>query len=394
MKIVVGVAGGIAAYKTVGLVRELVLAGHDVHVVPTTSALRFVGAPTWEAISRNGVTSDLFDHVAQVRHVALGQSADLIIVAPATAHTLAKLAAGLSGDLLGTTILASEAPLVVAPAMHTEMWRNPATQANVATLVGRGIHVVGPADGQLTGDDSGPGRMSEPHEIVEAALAVAGSHARRDLAGRRIVVTAGGTREPLDPVRFIGNRSTGRQGVELARAAARRGADVTLIAANLEVPADGLRVQQVSTTAELQEAALLSAETADVVIMAAAVADYRPESVAEEKIKKDVQGDQLALRLVRNPDILHELSGARRPGQVVVGFAAETERDPERQLELGRAKIARKGCDYLVLNRVGWAEGFATESNTVTVLAASGDIVAEASGSKASVADRILDVLA
>jgi phosphopantothenoylcysteine decarboxylase/phosphopantothenate--cysteine ligase len=236
--------------------------------------------------------------------------------------------------------------------------------------------------------------MSEPHEIVEAALAVAGSHARRDLAGRRIVVTAGGTREPLDPVRFIGNRSTGRQGVELARAAARRGADVTLIAANLEVPADGLRVQQVSTTAELQEAALLSAETADVVIMAAAVADYRPESVAEEKIKKDVQGDQLALRLVRNPDILHELSAARRAGQVVVGFAAETERDAGRQLELGRAKIARKGCDYLVLNRVGWAEGFATESNTVTVLAASGDIVAEASGSKASVADRILDVLA
>jgi phosphopantothenoylcysteine decarboxylase/phosphopantothenate--cysteine ligase len=195
-------------------------------------------------------------------------------------------------------------------------------------------------------------------------------------------------------VRFIGNRSTGRQGVELARAAARRGADVTLIAANLEVPADGLRVQQVSTTAELQEAALLSAETADVVIMAAAVADYRPDSVAEEKIKKDVQGDELALRLVRNPDILHELSVARRAGQLVVGFAAETERDPERQLELGRAKIARKGCDYLVLNRVGWAEGFATESNTVTVLAASGDIVAEASGSKASVADRILDVLA
>jgi phosphopantothenoylcysteine decarboxylase/phosphopantothenate--cysteine ligase len=394
MRIVVGVAGGIAAYKTVGLVRELVLAGHDVHVVPTASALRFVGAPTWEAISRNGVTSDLFDHVAQVRHVALGQSADLIIVAPATAHTLAKLAAGLSDDLLGTTILASEAPLVVAPAMHTEMWRNPATRANVATLEARGIHLVGPADGQLTGTDSGPGRMSEPHEIVEAALAVAGAHARRDLAGRRIVVTAGGTREPLDPVRFIGNRSTGRQGVELARAAARRGADVTLIAANLEVPADGLRVQQVSTTAELQEAALLSAETADVVIMAAAVADYRPDSVAEEKIKKDVQGDELALRLVRNPDILHELSVARRAGQLVVGFAAETERDPERQLELGRAKIARKGCDYLVLNRVGWAEGFATESNTVTVLAASGDIVAEASGSKASVADRILDVLA
>jgi phosphopantothenoylcysteine decarboxylase/phosphopantothenate--cysteine ligase len=395
MKVVVGVAGGIAAYKAVGVVRELVLAGHEVHVVPTEAALRFVGKPTWEAISRHDVTSDLFDHVAEVRHVALGQSADLIVVAPATANTLAKLAHGLSDDLLGTTILASEAPLVVAPAMHTEMWRNPATQANVATLRARGVHVVGPADGQLTGKDSGPGRMSEPHEIVEAALAAAGSPARpADLAGRRIVITAGGTREPLDPVRFIGNRSTGRQGVELARAAARRGADVTLIAANLEVPAEGLTVQAVSTTAELQEAALLAAETADVVIMAAAVADYRPETVAEHKIKKDVQGDELSLRLVRNPDILHELSLARKPGQVVVGFAAETEVDPEAQLALGRAKLARKGCDYLVLNRVGWHEGFATEGNTVVVLAASGDIVAEATGSKSSVADRILDVLA
>jgi phosphopantothenoylcysteine decarboxylase / phosphopantothenate---cysteine ligase len=400
VKIVVGVAGGIAAYKAVGVVRELVLAGHDVHVVPTPSALRFVGLPTWQAISRNDVTADLFDHVAEVRHVALGQSADLVVVAPATANTLAKLAAGLADDLLGTTILASTAPLVVAPAMHTGMWANAATRANVATLRARGVHVVGPADGQLTGADSGPGRMAEPGEIVAAALAVVGSGAgaggtlARDLAGRRVVVTAGGTREPLDPVRFIGNRSTGRQGVELARAAARRGADVLLIAANLEVPADGLEVQHVSTTAELQEAALLAAETADVVIMAAAVADYRPETVADEKIKKDVQGDELTLRLLRNPDILHELATARRAGQVVIGFAAETEQDPARQLELGRAKIARKGADYLVLNRVGWHEGFATEGNTIVVLSSAGDIVTEASGSKAEVADRILDVLA
>lgn len=402
MRIVVGVAGGIAAYKAVGVVRELVLGGHDVHVVPTAAALRFVGLPTWQAISRNDVTADLFDHVAEVRHVALGQSADLIVVAPATANTLAKLAAGLADDLLGTTILASSAPLVVAPAMHTEMWTHPATQANVATLRARGVHVVGPADGQLTGADSGPGRMAEPAEIVAAALAAAASAAASsaasaapagDLAGRRIVVTAGGTREPLDPVRFIGNRSTGRQGVELARAAARRGADVLLLAANLEVPAEGLEVRQVSTTAELQEAALLAAETADVVIMAAAVADYRPDSVADEKIKKDVQGDELSLRLVRNPDILHELAASRRPGQVVVGFAAETENDPDRQLELGRAKIARKGADYLVLNRVGWHEGFATEGNTVVVLSARGDIVTEASGTKAEVAHRILDVL-
>lgn len=400
MRIVVGVAGGIAAYKAVGVVRELVLAGHDVHVVPTPSALRFVGLPTWQAISRNDVTADLFDHVAEVRHVALGQSADLVVVAPATANTLAKLAAGLADDLLGTTILASTAPLVVAPAMHTGMWANAATRANVATLAARGVHVVGPADGQLTGADSGPGRMAEPAEIVAAALAAATSSARPgDLAGRRIVVTAGGTREPLDPVRFIGNRSTGRQGLELARAAVRRGAEVLLIAANLEVavdgpPAEGLEVRHVSTTAELQEAALLAAETADVVIMAAAVADYRPTSVADEKIKKDDQGDALELRLVRNPDILHELASARRAGQIVVGFAAETEQDPQRQLELGRAKIARKGADYLVLNRVGWHEGFATERNTVVVLSAHGDIVTEASGSKAEVADRILDVLA
>jgi phosphopantothenoylcysteine decarboxylase/phosphopantothenate--cysteine ligase len=315
-------------------------------------------------------------------------------VAPATAHTIAKLATGLADDLLGTTILASAAPLVIAPAMHTGMWRHPATEANVDTLRARGVHVVGPGEGRLTGRDSGPGRMAEPEEIVAAALAVVPGTRAGDLAGRRIVVTAGGTREPLDPVRFIGNRSSGRQGVALARAAAARGAEVTLIAANLETDAEGLRVQHVSTTLELQEAALLAAETADVVIMAAAVADYRPETVADAKIKKETQGDVLDLRLVRNPDILHELALARREGQRIVGFAAETERDREALLGLGRAKIARKGADLLVLNRVGWTEGFGTEGNAVVVLDAAGDIVAEASGSKASVAERILDLLA
>jgi len=397
MNIVVGIAGGIAAYKAVNIVRAFVLAGHDVHVVATDAALRFVGRPTLEAISRNLVPSDLYEGVAEVRHVALGQAADLIVIAPATAHTIAKLAHGLADDLLGNTVLASTAPLVLAPAMHTEMWANPATVANVALLVERGAHIVGPGSGQLTGADAGVGRMAEPDEIVAAALAVVGP---KDLAGLRVLVTAGGTREPLDPVRFLGNRSSGKQGVALARAASARGAQVTLVVANIEdgvLAADGIHgvtVEHVSTTLELQEATLLAAGTADVVIMAAAVADSRAEHVADRKIKKETQGDSLDLHLVKNPDILKELTSARRDGQTFVGFAAETETDHDALLELGRAKAARKGVDYLVLNRVGWTEGFATDGNAVIVLDRAGDIVTEAEGSKASVADRILDVLA
>ena len=246
LTIVVGITGGIAAYKAVGVIRALVLQGHSVHVVATEAALRFVGRPTFEAISRNPVATDLYDGVAEVRHVALGQSADLIVIAPATANTIAKLAAGLADDLLGNTVLASTAPLVVAPAMHTGMWDNAATVANIATLKARGVIIVGPATGQLTGADSGAGRMEEPQVIVAAALAAVNGDVERDdsnragdvpqdLIGRRIVVTAGGTREPLDPVRFLGNRSSGRQGSALAAAAAARGAEVTLIAANLEI---------------------------------------------------------------------------------------------------------------------------------------------------------------
>jgi phosphopantothenoylcysteine decarboxylase/phosphopantothenate--cysteine ligase len=394
VNVVVGITGGIAAYKAVGVVRALVLAGHDVHVVATENALRFVGRPTLEAISRNLVHTDLYEGVAEVRHVSIGQAADLIVVAPATANTIAKIAAGQADDLLGNTILASTAPLVVAPAMHTEMWRNPATVANVQTLRERGIHLVGPVSGQLTGTDSGPGRMAEPDDIVAAALAAVGPH---DLAGRCILVTAGGTREPLDPVRFIGNRSSGRQGVAIARAAAARGADVVLVVANiddgvLDAEPSGLAVRHVSTTAELREAALEEAQTADVVVMAAAVADYRPETVATGKIKKETQGDVLDLRLVRNPDILKELTAARRPGQTIVGFAAETA-DGDELLELGRAKAARKGVDYLVVNRVGWTEGFGTERNAVVVVTGGGDRVTEASGTKAEVAHRILDLI-
>jgi phosphopantothenoylcysteine decarboxylase/phosphopantothenate--cysteine ligase len=392
LNVVVGVTGGIAAYKAVSVVRALVLAGHDVHVVATENALRFVGRPTLEAISRNTVHSDLYEGVAEVRHVAIGQAADLIVVAPATANTVAKLAAGLADDLLGNTILASTAPLVIAPAMHTEMWQNAATVANIATLRQRGVTVVGPAVGQLTGADSGPGRMSEPEEIVEVALRTAAG--RQDLAGRRILVTAGGTREAIDPVRFIGNRSSGKQGVALAVAAADRGAEVTLIAANLEVDVPAtVQVVRVRSTLDLEKAATSAAETADIVIMAAAVADYRPETVADAKIKKDVQGDVLDLRLVKNPDILAGLAANRRAGQVIVGFAAETEPDDAKLRQLGAAKVARKGADLLVVNRVGWNEGFATEGNTVIVLNRTGDIVGEASGSKRSVADRILDLL-
>ncbi|WP_394804367.1 bifunctional phosphopantothenoylcysteine decarboxylase/phosphopantothenate--cysteine ligase CoaBC [Clavibacter michiganensis] len=397
--VVVGITGGIAAYKAVGVVRGLVLLGHDVHVVPTEAALRFVGKPTLEAVSRNPVTSDLYDGVSEVRHVALGQKADLIVVAPATAHTLATMALGLSDDLLGTTILASRAPLVVAPAMHTEMWQHPATQANAALLRSRGATLVGPTSGRLTGTDSGPGRMAEVEDVIAAALAAV-RPGGRDLAGRRVVVSAGGTREPLDPVRFLGNRSSGRQGVALAVAARDRGADVVLVAAHLEVPSPaGVRVVPVSTALEMSDAMASEADDADVVIMAAAVADYRPVAVSAGKIKKEEAGDALSVELVRNPDILQRLAsdaavpradGTRR---LVVGFAAGTEEDPAELLRIGRAKLARKGCDLLVLNRVGWSEGFATEGNTITVLGRSGDTLAEASGSKEQVAHRILDVV-
>jgi phosphopantothenoylcysteine decarboxylase/phosphopantothenate--cysteine ligase len=394
LNVVVGITGGIAAYKAVGVVRALVLAGHDVHVVPTEGALRFVGRPTLEAISRNPVHTELYEGVAEVRHVAIGQAADLIVIAPATANTIAKLAAGLADDLLGNTVLASEAPVVIAPAMHTEMWRHPATRANIAALRARGVTVVGPAVGQLTGADSGPGRMEEPEVIVAAALERVATSARRDLAGLRVVVTAGGTREPLDPVRFLGNRSSGKQGVAIADAARVRGAEVTLIAANLEVPEPaGCDIRHVSTALELQRAVTDAARGADVVVMAAAIADYRPADVSATKIKKDVSDDGLMLELVRNPDILAGLGHTPHDGTLLVGFAAETEPDDDRLVELGRAKREAKGADLLVVNRVGWNEGFAADENTVVVIGRDGEIVARAHGTKSSVAHGILDVV-
>ncbi|MFB8388183.1 bifunctional phosphopantothenoylcysteine decarboxylase/phosphopantothenate--cysteine ligase CoaBC [Microbacterium sp. NPDC055910] len=399
MFVVVGVTGGIAAYKTVHLVRLLVLEGHDVHVVPTADAVRFVGLPTWESISRNPVTTSVHDDVARVRHVSLGQSADLVIVAPATANSLAKMATGLADDLLGTTLLATVAPVVVAPAMHTEMWRHPATVANIQTLQARGVTIVGPDDGALTGGDTGPGRMSDPEAIVAAALAAVGSDAR-DLAGLRVAVSTGGTREPIDPVRFIGNRSSGRQGVAVALAAADRGAEVELVAAHVD---DGVlaaasahprvRIVRVGTAAELQDAMGPAAASADVVVMAAAVSDYRVADVADRKLAKEDADGGMTLHLVENDDILAALARGRRERQTIVGFAAETPGDGDSLLDRGRRKAARKGTDLLVVNEVGWKKGFEAEGNDVVILDAAGRIAASAKGSKRAVADALWDTI-
>ncbi|WP_144752634.1 bifunctional phosphopantothenoylcysteine decarboxylase/phosphopantothenate--cysteine ligase CoaBC [Curtobacterium pusillum] len=411
MTVVVGITGGIAAYKAVGVVRDLVTRGHDVHVVPTEGALRFVGLPTLEALSRNPVTTSVFEDVAEVRHVSLGRRADLVVVAPATADTLARMTAGLAGDLLGTTLLATEAPVVVAPAMHPQMWEHPATTANVAVLRERGVRFVGPVVGALTGDDAGIGRMAEPSDIVEAALAVVGNDTgapaapsgavargeQGDLAGVSVVVSAGGTREPFDPVRFVGNRSSGRQGLAIAADAAGRGATVTVVAANVDAGLTaGLdaTIVPVGSALELAEAVHAAAAEADVVVMTAAVADYRPAEVRADKLKKEAQGDTMTLELVRNPDVLADLVAARRTGQIIVGFAAETEPDRAARLELGRAKIARKPADLLVVNHVGWSAGFEREENAIEVLVPGGEVVRETSGTKAEVATAILDLVA
>lgn len=425
MFVVVGVTGGIAAYKTVQLVRALVTNGHEVHVVPTDDALRFVGTATWEAVSRNPVTTSVHDDVAEVRHVALGTSADLVIIAPATANTLAKMAAGIADSLLGVTLLATTAPVVVAPAMHTAMWQHAATQANIRVLQGRGIHVVGPADGPLTGGDSGPGRMVEPDEILTAVLRIVdapdpgapstgpssdsavdaatdaaspGLVPRVDLADLRVAVSTGGTREPIDPVRYLGNRSSGRQGAALALDAAGRGAEVTLVAAHVD---DGVlteasthpRVQivRVSTAAELEAAMTDAAATADVVAMVAAVADYRVAAVSHTKLRKEDGVPRL--ELTTNPDILAGLVAARRPGQTIVGFAAETADSDAELADRGRRKAQRKGADLLVVNRVGWESGFESPDNRVLILDAAGDAVGEASGTKRAVATAVWDAV-
>ncbi len=395
VNIVVGVTGGIAAYKTVHLVRLLTKGGHDVTVVPTEDALRFVGLPTWEAISRHPVTTSVHDDVAKVRHVALGQGAELVIVAPATANSIAKITAGLADDLLGTTLLATEAPVLIAPAMHAEMWRNRATQANIATLRERGVHLVGPADGELAGGDSGPGRMAEPEEIFAAAQALL---APGDLVGVRVVVSAGGTREPIDPVRFLGNRSSGRQGAALAAEAAARGAEVTLVAANIagdvlaEVRHPAIRIVSVGAAAELAETMKREAPGADVVVMAAAVADYRPVAVSDRKLTKE-GGGVPAIELVENEDIVAALASTRKPGQLIIAFAAETPEDEAELLARARRKQQRKGVDLLVVNEVGWERGFESAENAVHILGPGGADAGAASGSKRAVAAAIWDAV-
>ena len=390
-RIVVGVTGGIAAYKAVSLVRGLVKRGATVTVIPTESALRFVGRPTWEAVSRNPVATELFDDVATVRHVSLGQQADLIIIAPATAHSIASLASGLAGDLLGTTVLASQAPVLLAPAMHTEMWEHASVQANIDTLISRGVHVLGPASGELTGGDIGAGRMVEPEDIAEAAWAL---FVPQTLLGKTVLISAGGTREPLDPVRFLGNRSTGEMGVELARAAQVRGAEVVLVAAHLEVSApSGVEVVTAATAEVMRQKMVDKAPRADVIILAAAVADWVAEAPSVQKISKKQVGATFSPTFVQAPDIAAQLGAMKRPDQLVVGFAAETSDDSGKREAAARAKLDAKNLDAVVVNQVGEQVGFGNVVTTLTLFTSASPPSWSVTGKKHSVAGQLLDAL-
>lgn len=461
MRIIVGIGGGIAAYKAAMLLRLFAKNGDEVIAMPTPNATKFVGVPTLEALSGNPVSTDVFDRVPEVNHVRQAEQADAVVIAPATADLLARLAAGRADDLLSSTVLTTHAPVILAPAMHTQMWEHPATQANVQTLRSWGYHVIEPAIGRLTGPDSGPGRMPEPEDIFAVALDViarfpkgqvhpvytpgyapteplytgteqerlaaaraatltsallgqadsgretgASEPLRGPLAGRLVVITAGGTREALDPVRFLGNRSTGKQGVALAEAARDLGATVHLIGANLEVPApEGVQVTRVVSALELREATLEASAAADVLIMSAAVADFRPAEFAEFKIKKSADSeDAPVIQLVRNPDILREVvvrrQQAREAGEstlgpkLIVGFAAETGSAEKTPLELGREKLQRKGTDFLAVNAVGVNRGFGTDDNTITLLSTLTDEAPVFSGSKKELSVRLLEHVA
>ncbi len=461
MRIIVGIGGGIAAYKAAMLLRLFAKNGDEVIAMPTPNATKFVGVPTLEALSGNPVSTDVFDRVPEVNHVRQAEQADAVVIAPATADLLARLAAGRADDLLSSTVLTTHAPVILAPAMHTQMWEHPATQANVQTLRSWGYHVIEPAIGRLTGPDSGPGRMPEPEDIFAVALDViarfpkgqvhpvytpgyapteplytgteqerlaaaraatltsallgqnepgqatgASESLRGPLAGRLVVITAGGTREALDPVRFLGNRSTGKQGVALAEAARDLGATVHLIGANLEVPApEGVQVTRVVSALELREATLEASAAADVLIMSAAVADFRPAEFAEFKIKKSADSeDAPVIQLVRNPDILREAvvrrQQAREAGEstlgpkLIVGFAAETGSAEKTPLELGREKLQRKGTDFLAVNTVGVNRGFGTDDNTITLLSTLNDEAPVFSGSKKELSVRLLEHVA
>ena len=434
-RVVLGVSGGIAAYKACSLLRLFTESGHDVTVVPTAAALRFVGAPTWAALSGKPVSTDVWTDVHEVPHVRLGQQADLIVVAPATADLVARAAHGLADDLLTNTLLTARCPVVLAPAMHTEMWEHPATAANIATLRSRGVHVIDPVSGRLTGADTGQGRLPEPEDIfavcrellsadpssyaetTESATewtrdsgvkATRGGLTDRPLAGRRVVISAGGTREPLDPVRFLGNRSSGKQGYALAAVAVARGAEVTLVSANVALPVpEGVMLVQVQTAVELGEAIAKAAEESDVVVMAAAVADFRPAHYTDAKIKKVHDGDgpdtvpggelsSATIELVRNPDVLAGLVQARGSAAlpVIVGFAAETGDAGHTVLDYARDKLARKGCDVLVANEVGVDKVFGQDTNTVQILRRGVDAVTQAGpATKDTVAATVWDVI-
>src|SRR5215472_4130643 len=396
-RVILGVGAGIAAYKACELLRLLTEAGHRARVIPTEDALRFVGEPTWAALSGEPVTTDVWSGVAEVPHVRLGQTADLVLVAPATADLLARAAAGMASDLLTATLLTARCPVVYAPAMHTEMWEHPATQDNVA---------------RLTGPDTGKGRLPEPAELSALAESILSSRsdpvasssaaptrvgarpAGGAMSGRRVLISAGGTREELDPVRFLGNWSTGRQGYAFARSALARGADVTLVAANVELPDPaGAKVVRVVSARDMHAAMLAEADAADAIVMTAAVADFRPVARSEQKIKKDGRVPE-PIALAENPDILADLSARRAAqgpvGQVVVGFAAET--DPD--LDAARAKLARKGCDLLVVNPVGGGRGFGNAENEAVVLGADGTVTPIPRRSKDGLASVVWDLVA
>lgn len=416
MHVVLGVTGGIAAYKATNIIRLLTEAGHTVKVVPTKNALRFIGAASLEALSHNSVDPDLYTDVAEVKHVALAQEADLVIVAPATAAFLARYAAGLADDLLGNLLLATKAPVVLAPAMHTEMWQHPATVKNVEILESRGVNILAPATGRLTGADSGPGRLPEAEEILEFALSTVRP---QDLKGKHFTVTAGGTRENIDPVRFIGNHSSGKQGLAIASALASRGATVTLIAANISLDTTALgatalgtaafgnvvnrdikldeavRVLKVETASELESAVIEQLESTDCLVMAAAVADFRVAEPATTKIKKADAGETLTLNLVANPDILAMAVKKIRSDSkktLTVGFAAETAGSQAELEKLANKKLLHKGCNIIVANDVSNGAVFNSETNTVVILTDKGTAFA-ASGSKQTVANELVDVI-
>jgi len=396
-RIVLGVSGGIAAYKACDLLRRLQSVGHEVTVVPTAAALEFVGVSTWAALSGRPVHASVFDDVHLVPHVKIGQEVDLVFIAPATADLLARAATGRADDLLTNVLLTAHCPIVFAPAMHTEMWLHPATQANVGTLRSRGVVVVRPDVGRLTGPDAGVGRLPDPAELFAVAVAVLGDPdiavraAGQDMAGLKVVVSAGGTREHLDPVRFLGNSSSGLMGWALARAAALRGAEVRLVAANVGMPAPpGTDVEAVSSTADLAQAMAMAAKDADIAIMAAAPADFTPAATSDTKIKKSADGG-LELTLVQTVDVLASLVAARTDSrQVLVGFAAETPGDGQTLIDLGRAKLARKGCDLLVLNEVGPNLVFGQPDNKIILLTPE-DATGPIAGSKDTLAHQIWD---